>query len=46
MMAKILKSFAQDGLFNLVGGCCGTTPDHIKYENNLSMVALIGITYF
>ncbi|MEM6900886.1 MAG: homocysteine S-methyltransferase family protein, partial [Pseudomonadota bacterium] len=22
-------SFAKDGLVNLVGGCCGTTPDHI-----------------
>ncbi|MBF0199339.1 MAG: homocysteine S-methyltransferase family protein [Planctomycetes bacterium] len=22
-------SFAQDGLVNLVGGCCGTTPEHI-----------------
>ncbi|XP_061403125.1 methionine synthase isoform X1 [Lethenteron reissneri] len=25
-----LKSFAQDGLVNIVGGCCGTTPAHIK----------------
>lgn len=24
-----LHDFAQDGLVNLVGGCCGTTPDHI-----------------
>lgn len=23
-------SFARDGLVNLVGGCCGTTPDHIE----------------
>ncbi|WP_281612531.1 methionine synthase [Flammeovirga sp. SubArs3] len=26
-MSDILKSF--DGLVNIVGGCCGTTPDHI-----------------
>ena len=29
-MAKEIEEFAQDGLVNLVGGCCGTTPDHIK----------------
>ena len=25
-----LKDFASCGLVNIVGGCCGTTPDHIK----------------
>jgi len=29
-MAEILTGFARDGLLNLVGGCCGTTPDHIR----------------
>ncbi|MEX2452001.1 MAG: methionine synthase [Rhodospirillales bacterium] len=29
-MAEQLRGFAQSGLVNLVGGCCGTTPDHIK----------------
>ena len=29
-MANIVKEFANSGLVNLVGGCCGTTPDHIK----------------
>jgi 5-methyltetrahydrofolate--homocysteine methyltransferase len=28
-MATILSAFARDGLLNLVGGCCGTTPAHI-----------------
>ena len=28
-IAATLKTFAEDGLLNLVGGCCGTTPDHI-----------------
>ena len=28
--AAILKEFAQAGFLNLVGGCCGTTPTHIK----------------
>jgi len=29
-MAGILGEFAASGLVNLVGGCCGTTPAHIK----------------
>ena len=29
-MAGTLKEFAESGLLNLVGGCCGTTPAHIK----------------
>ena len=29
-MAATLKEFATSGLLNLVGGCCGTTPAHIK----------------
>jgi len=28
--AAILQEFAHAGLLNLVGGCCGTTPDHIR----------------
>jgi len=28
--AAILETFARDGLVNLVGGCCGTTPEHIR----------------
>ena len=27
--AKLLHEFAAEGLVNIVGGCCGTTPDHI-----------------
>lgn len=29
-MAATLRGFAEDGLLNLVGGCCGSTPDHIR----------------
>jgi 5-methyltetrahydrofolate--homocysteine methyltransferase len=29
MTAAALREFAEAGLVNLVGGCCGTTPDHI-----------------
>jgi methionine synthase I (cobalamin-dependent) len=29
-MAALLDEWARDGLINIVGGCCGTTPDHIR----------------
>lgn len=29
-MANQVKSFLDDKLLNILGGCCGTTPDHIK----------------
>ncbi len=29
-MAATLRGFAVDGLVNVVGGCCGSGPDHIK----------------
>ncbi len=29
-MAKVLGDFAREGWLNLVGGCCGSTPAHIK----------------
>jgi len=29
-MNYVLKDYAKNGFFNIVGGCCGTTPDHIK----------------
>src|SRR5207253_8724607 len=28
-MAELLGEFASAGLVNVVGGCCGTTPEHI-----------------
>jgi len=28
-MADCIREFAQNGLVNIVGGCCGTTPDHV-----------------
>ncbi|MFM7034215.1 MAG: methionine synthase [Planctomycetia bacterium] len=30
MMARVLGEFAREGWLNIVGGCCGTTPAHIK----------------
>jgi 5-methyltetrahydrofolate--homocysteine methyltransferase len=30
MMAEQMSEFAASGIVNIVGGCCGTTPDHIR----------------
>jgi len=27
--SRLIEDFSKDGLVNLVGGCCGTTPEHI-----------------
>ncbi|MBI1221225.1 MAG: 5-methyltetrahydrofolate--homocysteine methyltransferase [Bacteroidetes bacterium] len=29
-MGKQVEEFLQEGLINILGGCCGTTPDHIR----------------
>lgn len=29
--AHIIEDWAKEGFLNIVGGCCGTTPDHIKH---------------
>ena len=29
-MAALISEFAENGLINIIGGCCGTTPDHIR----------------
>ncbi len=29
--AHIIEEWAEEGFVNIVGGCCGTTPDHIKH---------------
>lgn len=29
-MSSVIGSWCSDGLLNIVGGCCGTTPDHIR----------------
>jgi 5-methyltetrahydrofolate--homocysteine methyltransferase len=30
-MACQIEPWAKDGLVNIVGGCCGSTPDHIAH---------------
>jgi len=34
-MGNQIEAFIQEGLVNIVGGCCGTTPEHIKKMNEL-----------
>jgi 5-methyltetrahydrofolate--homocysteine methyltransferase len=29
-MARVLREFAEAGFLNMAGGCCGTTPEHIR----------------
>ena len=29
-MARQIKEYLEKGLINIIGGCCGTTPEHIK----------------
>ncbi len=29
-MAEVLDAYAEEGFINILGGCCGTTPEHIK----------------
>jgi 5-methyltetrahydrofolate--homocysteine methyltransferase len=34
-MAEQIREYAEKGLVNIVGGCCGTTPDHIAAIANI-----------
>jgi 5-methyltetrahydrofolate--homocysteine methyltransferase len=36
-MQAFIKEYLDDNLVNIIGGCCGTTPEHIK------LIAEIGI---
>lgn len=35
-MSQVLSYFLDEGLLNIVGGCCGTTPDHIRAISELA----------
>lgn len=35
-MASQIEVFLKDGFLNIVGGCCGTTPDHIRAIANVA----------
>ena len=35
-MGEQIEEFLKEGLVNVIGGCCGTTPDHIKVIADLA----------
>lgn len=35
VMMEEMKPFVEEGLVNIIGGCCGTTPEHIARLNEL-----------
>ena len=35
-MGELIKPFIKEGLVNIIGGCCGTTPAHIKVIADLA----------
>lgn len=38
-MAETIQEFLQEGLVNVIGGCCGTTPEHIRRFSALASKA-------
>ncbi len=36
IMGNIIEGFLEDGLVNIIGGCCGTTPEHIEQIAHLA----------
>jgi 5-methyltetrahydrofolate--homocysteine methyltransferase len=36
IMVEQIREFLDDGLINIIGGCCGTTPEHIKAISTLA----------
>jgi 5-methyltetrahydrofolate--homocysteine methyltransferase len=47
--SRLLREFAQEGLVNIVGGCCGTTPEHIhaiELSVQNSPIRKLNNTYF
>ena len=35
-MADQVREFLKEGMLNILGGCCGTTPDHIRALANMA----------
>ena len=36
IMGGLIEEFLQEGMVNIIGGCCGTTPDHIRHIATLA----------
>ena len=39
LMASQINEFIEEGIVNIIGGCCGTTPEHISEYQNLILNA-------
>jgi 5-methyltetrahydrofolate--homocysteine methyltransferase len=37
LMGRQIKEFLDENIINIIGGCCGTTPEHIKVIAELAM---------
>ena len=35
-MSELVKAYCEKGIVNILGGCCGTTPDHIRSIANIA----------
>jgi 5-methyltetrahydrofolate--homocysteine methyltransferase len=35
-MSSVLEDYLKEGYVNIIGGCCGTTPEHIKYFSEIA----------
>jgi 5-methyltetrahydrofolate--homocysteine methyltransferase len=47
--SRLIREFVQEGLVNIVGGCCGTTPEHIhaiELSVQNSPIRKLSNTYF
>jgi 5-methyltetrahydrofolate--homocysteine methyltransferase len=40
-MSEIIRTWIQSGFANIVGGCCGTTPDHIRLLKQIALDAAV-----
>ena len=36
IMGEQIETFLKEGLINIIGGCCGTTPEHIRVMADLA----------
>jgi len=36
MMTEVLEEYIKEGFVNIIGGCCGTTPEHIKLFSEIA----------
>jgi hypothetical protein len=37
-MQVFIKEYLDDNLINIIGGCCGTTPEHIKLIADIARI--------